>query len=280
MDKWRVDEFYDATILAASRLLARFLAAYDKYVVDGILSEVTSQTIKAASYLFTRMQNGLVHAYGTAMAVGLLAVTCYFIVPHAKPTLENESGYTAKLSADKGFAYEYRWDFDGDGKFDTTWGPEPAAEHEFSPNDIHAYAVLFEPASLSGRIGANADPQRLELRPGKSLRLSPEQLGPTWQTNSEGGLPRIVAESDAVVIEPNGAQVRKGSDLVKSSVRLTRGEHVAIGEARLTVTGLVRTRLAVRNAFGMELVRTLELPLPKVEPRVQARIAGLAGVRP
>jgi hypothetical protein len=281
MDKWRVDELYDATILAASRLLARFLAAYDKYVVDGILSEVTSQTIKAASYLFTRLQNGLVHAYGTAMAVGLLGVTFYFMVPHAKPKLEDaSSGYTAKLTANKGFAYEYRWDFDGDGKFDTVWGPDPSAEHEFSPNDIHAYAVLFEPASPSGRIGAKPDPVRLELRPGKSLKLSPEQLGPSWERTSEGGLPRIVAEGDAVMIEPNGARVRKGSEIVKSSVRLKRGEYVTIGDARLTVTGLVQTRLAVRNAFGMELVRTLELPLPKIEPRVAARVAGLTGVRP
>jgi hypothetical protein len=281
MDKWRVDELYDSTILAASRLLARFLAAYDKYVVDGILSEVTSQTIKVASYLFTRMQNGLVHAYGTAMVVGLLAVTFYFIVPHAKPELAPESsGYTAKLTADRGLAYEYRWDFDGDGKFDTDWGPNPGAEHEFDPQDIHAYAVVFEPAA-TGRLGASNDPQRLELRPGKSLKLSPDQLGLGWQRNSAGGVPRLIAEDDGIVIESNGGHVRKGSEIVTGTTKLRRGEHVTIGDARLTVTGLVRTRLAIRNAFGMERVRELELPLPKVEPRIQARVAGLEkGARP
>jgi NADH-quinone oxidoreductase subunit L len=280
MDKWRVDELYDHTILAASRLLSRFLAAYDKYVVDGILSEVTSQTIKAASYLFTRLQNGLVHAYGTSMAVGLLGVTFYFMVPHAKPELASESsGYTAKLTANKGLAYEYRWDFDGDGKYETEWGPEPAAEHQYSPNDIHAYALVFEPAPPGGRLGAATEPQRLELRPGKSLKLSPDQLGPNWQTNLEGGLPRILAEADGVVIEPNGARVRKDTQIAKESVHVKRGEYVTIGDARLTVTGLVHSKLAVRNAFGMELVRTLELALPKVEPRVSARVADL-GARP
>jgi NADH-quinone oxidoreductase subunit L len=280
MDKWRVDELHDATILAASRLLARFLAAYDKYVVDGILSEVTTQTIKVSSYLFTRVQNGLVHAYGTSMALGLLAVTFYFMVPHAAPEVTpDSSGYTAKLTADKGLSYEYRWDFDGDGKFDSDWGPNPNAEHEFSPNDIHAYAIVFEPTATP-RLGMNNEPQRLELRPGKSLKLSREQLGPGWQRHSSSGLASSVADDDGVVVEANGATVRKGSELVNGTVKVKRGEHVTIGDARLTVTGLVHTRLAIRNAFGMERVRTLELPVPRVEPRVQARIARLGGVQP
>jgi hypothetical protein len=244
------------------------------------LTEVTSQTVKAASYLFTRLQSGLVHAYGTAMAVGLLAVTFYFLVPHAKPEIASESsGYTAKLTANKGLAYEYRWDFDGDGKYDTEWGPEPAAEHEYSPNDIHAYAVVFEPAAPNGRLGSTGEAQMLELEPGKSLKLSPDQLGAGWQRRSSGGLPRLVAEDDAVMIETNGAHVRKGTEVVKSNVRVKRGESVTIGDARLTVTGLVRSRLATRNAFGMERVRTLELPVPKIEPRIQARIAAV-GVKP
>ncbi|HKP57492.1 MAG TPA: NADH-quinone oxidoreductase subunit L [Polyangiales bacterium] len=277
MDKWRLDEFYDATILAASRLLGRFLAAYDKWVVDGILSEVTSQTLKASSFLFTRMQNGLVHAYGTAMAVGMLALTFYFIVPHAKPELSTDSsGYKAKLTADKGLSYEYRWDFDGDGQFDTDWGAEPAVEHEFSPGDIKAYAVVFEAAAL-GRLGGSPAPEVLPLESGKSIKLSEGQLGPTWQSTAGGPLPRVVAEDDGVVIEANGARVRKDGQLAKGSVRVKRGEYANIGEARLTVTGLVHARMAVRNAFGMERVRTLSLEMPKVEPRGQARVAGLVG---
>jgi len=83
------------------------------------------------------------------------------------------------------------------------------------------------------------------------------------------------------VIEVNGARVRKGTELVKNTVTVKRGERVSIGDARLSVTGLVRSKLAVRNAFGLERVRTLELPLPKIEPRVQARVARLgAGVAP
>ncbi|HKU43437.1 MAG TPA: NADH-quinone oxidoreductase subunit L [Polyangiales bacterium] len=274
MDKWRVDELYDATILGASRLLARFLAAWDKYVVDGILTEVTSQSVKAASFLFTRVQNGLVHAYGATMAIGLLVLTFYSVVPHAKPEVAGESsGYKATLTADKGLSYEYRWDFDGDGEFDTTWGPEPKVEHEFRPTDIRAYAVVFEAASL-GRLGGGPAPEVLPLRPGKTVKLSANQLGPSWeQPGGGGGLPRLVAGDDAVVVEVNGARVRKDGQLQKGTVRVTRGEYVNIGEARLTVTGRVRTRMAVRNAFGMERVRTLELEVPKVEPRGQARVA-------
>jgi NADH-quinone oxidoreductase subunit L len=280
MDKWRLDEFYDATVLAASRMLGRTLAAYDKWVVDGILTEVTSQTIKASSFLFTRVQNGLVHAYGAAMAVGLLAIVFLFIVPRATPEVMPESsGYKATLTADKGLSYEYRWDFEGDGEFDTTWGPEPKVEHEFRPLDIKAYAVVFEAASL-GRLGGSPPPEVLPLVPGKSIKLSENQLGPTWQLPAGGALPRVVAQDDEVVIEANGARVRKDGQLVKGSVSVKRGEYVNIGEARLTVTGLVHAKLAVRNAFGMQRVRTLELEVPKIEPRGQARVAGLVGAAP
>jgi NADH-quinone oxidoreductase subunit L len=278
MDKWRFDELYDVTILGLSRALARFLAAYDKYVVDGILSELTAQVIKASSFLFTRVQNGMVHAYGASMAVGLLAITFYFMVPHAKPELASESiGLKASLTAEHGRAYEYRWDFDGDGRYDTEWGKLPDVEHEYANADIRELAIVFEAASVVGR---REPPEVQGLRLGKSLKLQAGRLGDTWALEADAKPPRVVAEKGGVMIEPNGARVRKNGKLQRTPFKLSRGEYANIGEARLTVTGLVRPRMLVRNAFGMERVHSLELELPKIGPRVQAQVATKIGSAP
>jgi len=277
MDKWRVDEFYDATILAASRQLARISAGFDKYVVDGLLTEVTMQTVNAASYLFTRMQNGLVHAYGAVMACGLLAITFHFLVPHPRPSVVGEpSGMKVQLEASKGLAYEYRWDFDNDGTFDTDWSPDSKTEHDFSDADFRRFAVVFESASYDVR------PKTFVVAPGKTLRISTGDLGASWQNDTSGSAPLIVADEQGLVVHPNGARVRKegGLEPPDAEVHVARGEHVSIGEARLSVTGFMKSRVQVRNAFGMQRASSVDLVLPPVAPRATGQVAALMGVSP
>jgi NADH-quinone oxidoreductase subunit L len=277
MDKWRVDELYDATILAGSRQLARLSAGFDRYVVDGLLTDVTMQTVKAASYLFTRLQNGLVHAYGAVMACGLLAMVFHFLVPHPQPSVVGEpSGMKVQFAASKGLSYEYRWDFDGDHKFDTEWTNDPKAEHEFSDSDFKRFAVVFEPATYDAR------PETLVVAPGKSVKLSTGDLGADWQNDKSGAAPVITADEHGLIVRPNGARVRKDGSLQPpdAEVHVARGEHVSIGEARLTVTGFVKPRVEVRNAFGMQRVSSLDLVVPPVAPRASAQVAAVQGVLP
>jgi NADH-quinone oxidoreductase subunit L len=82
VDKWRVDEFYDAVPLGAVDSLAEASAAVDVSLVDGIIARLTSLVVAAAGTILRATQNGVVHMYGAAMVVGLAAVGWFFAVPH------------------------------------------------------------------------------------------------------------------------------------------------------------------------------------------------------
>jgi NADH-quinone oxidoreductase subunit L len=47
LDKWRVDELYDATLLRGSRLLGLASAGFDKVAVDGLLTTVSAELVRA-----------------------------------------------------------------------------------------------------------------------------------------------------------------------------------------------------------------------------------------
>ena len=288
MDKWRVDELYDATVLAGSRGLARLCANFDRYVVDGILTHVTSQSVAGLSFLFTRLQTGLVHAYGAVMAVGLFFVAFHFVVPHADPAVVGDpTGLSVELAANQGLGYEYRWDFDADGQFDTQWSNDPKAEHAFNDADIVRFAVVFEGA------GYGARPRTLVVAPKQELivssgpltrivtrsELSADELGDSWQQSKGGDAPLIRADEHGLLIKPRGARVRKAGAVQApdAEVRVARGEHVSIGEARISVTGYVKPRVQVRNAFGMERTESVGVVVPKVPPRITAEIAAVQG---
>jgi NADH-quinone oxidoreductase subunit L len=291
MDKWRVDEFYDATILAASRGIAQLCSAFDRYVVDGLLAGATTKIVQGTSFVFTRLQTGLVHTYGAVMAVGLLAVTFHFVVPHGNPSvLGDPAGMKVELEAGRGLAYQYRWDFDGDGEYETGWTADAKTDHEFTDDDFHGYAVVFESAAYGAR------PRTLFIEPKHTLRvgsgslarvmsrdeLSTDEFGESWRRDKDAAAPVITADDRGLVIRPRGASVRKDGELqgADSDVHVSRGEHVTIGEARLSVSGLVRPRVQVRNAFGMERVQAVTVVVPKVAPRIGAQVAAVRGNTP
>jgi hypothetical protein len=91
-----------------------------------------------------------------------------------------------------------------------------------------------------------------------------------------------VADAHGVVLRAKGARVRKDGALQapETEVHVGVGEHVTIGDARLSVTGFVRPRLQVRNAFGMLRVGKMNLVVPQVAPRVIGEVATLAGDAP
>ena len=291
MDKWRVDELYDATILALSRGLGWACSRFDTYVVDGLLTQVTSQSVKAISFVFTRFQTGLVHTYGAVMAVGLLAMTFHFVVPHANPEVVGEpSGMNVQLGASQGLAYEYSWDFDGDGEFETGWSNESTTHHDFTDHETHGFAVVFEAAqyAVPARTLTVLPNEQLHVTGGSLTRLlsrsqfSADEFGERVRPSGDPALPEIRADEHGIVIQPRGATVRKDGQLqaADTEVHVARGEHVSIGAARLSVSGIARPRVRVRNVFGMESVGTVTVVVPKVAPRVTAEVATVRGSVP
>ncbi|MEM9068231.1 MAG: NADH-quinone oxidoreductase subunit L [Myxococcota bacterium] len=122
-DKWRVDEFYGATILMANKKLAVFAGRIDQTFVDGLLTKATSGLVAVTSWVFTRIQVGVVHAYGLVLVLGLVGMSWWFLYPHADVKVEATTN-SASFQVGRGFGYEYRFDVDGDGEFDIPVQPQ------------------------------------------------------------------------------------------------------------------------------------------------------------
>ena len=98
LDKWRVDELYDATVIAAVDALADTFAAVDQSIVDGILARLTSLIVAASGTVLRAFQNGVVHVYAAMMVVGL-AVVGWFFVAAARRTRRSSTRATATTSS-------------------------------------------------------------------------------------------------------------------------------------------------------------------------------------
>jgi len=120
-DKWRVDEFYEETIIGAVDSLAEAAVAVDKYVVDGIIARLTAFVVAATGTGLRLVQTGRVQAYAAVMVVGVGGLGWFFTTSHASVQVEGDATTgNYKLTAAPGLGYQYRWDSDGDGKPDAT----------------------------------------------------------------------------------------------------------------------------------------------------------------
>ncbi len=119
-DKWRIDEFYDDTIIGAVDSLGNGATIADKVVVDGIVARATSFIVSTLGSLLRLFQTGHVQAYAAVMVVGLGGLGWFFTAPHADTvTTGNAKSGAYTVSAGPGLGYTYRWDADGDNKPDT-----------------------------------------------------------------------------------------------------------------------------------------------------------------
>ncbi len=119
-DKWRVDEFYDEYVIGAVDSLAEFFTWADKWIVDFILTRVSSFLIAASGTALRFMQTGRVQTYAAVMVLGLGGVGYFFVTPRVEAeTKSNDASGAYSLSAAQGLGYSYRWDLNNDGKWDT-----------------------------------------------------------------------------------------------------------------------------------------------------------------
>lgn len=154
-DKWRFDELYGATILRLNKALAMFSGRIDQSFVDTLLTKVTSSAVALGSWVFTRIQVGVVHVYALVLVIGLLGVSWWFLYPHADVEVEATSN-SATLSVGRGFGYEYRYDLDGDGAFDVP--PQPQHVTIDLADDISDEAVGRVVALVRAALAPNQTP--------------------------------------------------------------------------------------------------------------------------
>ena len=258
-DKWRVDELYDATILAGSRGLGLVMAGFDKAAVDGLFAKATATGVQAASFAFTRIQNGVVHSYGAVMVVGMLGIAWWFMVPHVKLHASEPTGTEVKFVAGAGLGYEYRWDFDSDGEYDTEWTAERTQTHDYAGKNLSAPIVVFFTPASGGTFGA--EPRALSAGVGDVIHLNANELG-AWQKDADQAtLPYLQVREDGLYVRANSAKVRDGMQPTDAELTIGPGRSVRIGDARLTIGFLARATVRVRNAFGYERTTTRSLNL-------------------
>ena len=151
LEKWRVDELYEATVLAGVDSLGETSAAVDRTIVDGILARLTSLLVAAAGTVLRAFQNGVVQMYAATMVAGLAAVVWFFAVPHANATVSDAGEDDYLITAAPGVGYAYRWDADGDGKPDKPqFGAEGTLKVHVTPGN--SAVVTFEVKNVFGLV--------------------------------------------------------------------------------------------------------------------------------
>jgi len=279
MNKWYVDELYDATIVRGNKGLAIFAAAIDKYFVDGILARATALEVQLLGWLSTRMQNGVVYTYGAVMIIGMAALAWWFTYPHTSLEGTATRGDVTWTSG-SGLGYEYRWDVDDDGEIDTEWSAtESSASYTYDAEDWVGYALV-----LDGARPGETDEIILD-EDGDDYVLSEGDLGRGWESDPEAGSslypafhiePGEDGEAGVVVFRPNHARARVRGGEATEEERLGPGDQVQVGSLNVRIGAVVRATLEVRNSFGNTARETEEVV---ITPAVAGggRVAALEG---
>jgi NADH-quinone oxidoreductase subunit L len=151
-DKWRIDELYKETVIGALEILADICVWFDKWIVDGIIARATAFVVSAAGATLRLFQSGRVQAYASLLVVGLIGIGWHFATPHARLNVQSDivSGHYVLL-ASEGLGYEYRWDENGDGKFETDqWSARKSLE--FDLKRAEKRTVTLQVVNALGRV--------------------------------------------------------------------------------------------------------------------------------
>lgn len=111
-DKWRVDEFYDATVLGFIDAMGDTAVVMDKWLIDGVLAKLTSGLVQLFGALLRLIQNGRVQVYAASMVLGVAGVGWFVLTPHAEAELDSSklrASGALTLKAAAGHGYGYRW---------------------------------------------------------------------------------------------------------------------------------------------------------------------------
>jgi NADH-quinone oxidoreductase subunit L len=161
-DKWRIDELYEETVIGAVDSLAEFALWFDRWVVDGVVARFTSFAVAASGTVLRVVQTGRVQAYAAVMVLGVGGVGWFLVAPHADARVEGNAAsgqYTVKAAP--GLGYAYRWDADGDGKWDSEeFGSQTEVQLELKTGERRV--VQLEVRNAFGR---TADEEYVVERP-------------------------------------------------------------------------------------------------------------------
>ena len=249
-DKWRVDELYAATIVNPIKKVATVVGHADMTFVDALMTKWPSFKVRETGRIFARLQNGVVQMYGAVMVVGVVVVLAWFWTPHSHIEAAFE-GTQVELTTPVGLGYEYRWDANSDGEFETQWERAPGTTFEYAHDDIRGVAVFLGNvrSGVERRIRVS---EEWTLLPIESVvpeeLLSPRDMG--FEVRVDGK--DLLFRQSQAPARPSGGQ----------EFRLPMGRDGRLGPARVLVRPLVEVTVEVRNAFGNTDRATKEIALP------------------
>ncbi len=227
MDKWRVDELYGLLIVSPLKWISSITANVDRVIVDGTLTKLPPAFANLCASILSKAQTGSTYVYTTVFAVGLSVMAWWFTYPH--PHIESATeGANATLSAGVAPGTEFRWDFDGDGEFETSWSPSASEEHTFGAE------------SISGLVATVVYPNGQT----RATRLSRE---PTELSFEIAAPPTAHIEGNHVRVELNGA---RGDGPQFADVNAGGTLVLGASQVRIRIDAVYRTRVEARNAFG------------------------------
>ncbi len=195
LDKWRVDELYDKTAIAAVDALADTAASVDQGIVDFVIARLTALIVAATGTVLRVVQNGVVHVYAAVMVVGIVVLGWFFVEPHPDFSVAEQNGdYT--LVAAPGPGYSFKW--------------YPEADKEAQSKD-------FLPA---------VDPLRFRLGEGKSQTVKLEVKNAFGRTSAKTlTLTRPMPErppGSAPVTGERTGQLGLGTDQVPTNILMNQ----------------------------------------------------------
>jgi hypothetical protein len=239
LDKWRIDEFYDATAIAAVDSLAETSVSLDKYVIDGVLAKATSFVVSALGTVLRAFQNGVVHVYAAMMVVGLAVIGWFFVAPHASAAIVERDGDHLILEAGPGVGYSFRWDKDGDGKPETAeFTGAPRLDLTIDPS--RRLAALSNPAG-TGSSTLTVD-NTSDLKPGMRVRVVAPSADPK-------------DAHDYDVVSVNSASGTSGTVTLARTQVLQLLDAYPVGSE--IYLGPAKVGIEEKNAFGFATSRTV-----------------------
>lgn len=276
MDKWRVDELYEAVVLRPIHFFGYALAGIDKAFVDGLLARATALVTSLAGRATARMQTGMLYTYGAITVVGLAALSWWFLLPHAVLTATAD-GQEVRYEVGPGLGYQYRWDTNGDGEFDTPWsGDTTSITHRVEPGDaVGATLIVVRESSVK------KSAREFHVRPNEWLSLDGSDFRGSWARSENAERPMTVTfRHGKLVVRPGDAALQRGGEMPTEEFTLELGERVSVGNvAMLEVAVRARAVVEVRGPFGDAVSRdTIETVVRRSQP-TQIGALELGGAR-
>ncbi|MCA9618248.1 MAG: NADH-quinone oxidoreductase subunit L, partial [Myxococcales bacterium] len=205
LDKWRIDELYDATIIGMVDALGDTAVQFDKYVIDGILARATAAITELFGTVLRAFQTGRVQVYAAAMVIGTAGVGWYFATPHASAAVHDaglvQTGELA-IDAAPGHGYTYRWYEEGQ-----TPPEEFTKDAKFVTNlrGCETKRVHLEVKNVVGRVAHQSFERCREVRNDCCVAVGEEP--PTNEASGDvGAEPPGIPTLDPNRVAPKGGQ--------------------------------------------------------------------------